>query len=486
MFLPRCAGRLLLSVAKGFIASSPCPASLGGCSLLLPSLEALFRPVVFTCTLCIALVDSLVSRVRSSLAPSYFVPGSWVDLSTCYVRNGLLAGFCDSGLRLRFCTAFRIRLHSSCGYRLLVRSRLRGVFEHKLLFHITLLGLRALFLTGPPFWLRSPSLCDHDVWRLDGCGFRLLAGRDCVPFSSACWRVAFWWCSTVSTSTFLGFSARQFLCSGRFSSTVRIRLWGPSGFSIPVDAALLRTWAFPLVDCSRRVSLSCFPFSVPSSWIAGWSSWLRFAFIELPWGIMLSILPFVGWRLHRVGETFLSGALVPLLCLRRVWFTFCPLPFSWLSRSSSIEAGYVSLRCRALSRPFPRSCPAGLGSLALSWFFWGILDARRTCRVAFPPGGCRSLPSGLARRSVHSLCSWLSVFLSQVTALPPGPCLVWIFWHAPRPPFESLSWVAHGYPSPPSRIVGAKVLDFLCSSVCRLHCTDRPNASKIALGNCWV
>ena len=148
--------------------------------------KALFRPVVFTCTLCVALVDSLVSQVGSSLAPSSFVPGGWVDLSSCYVRNGLLAGFCDSGLRLRFCTAFRIRLHSSCGYRLLVRSRLRGVFEHELLFHISLLGLRALFLIGPPFRLRSLSSCDHDVCRLDGCGFHLLAGRDCVPFSSAC------------------------------------------------------------------------------------------------------------------------------------------------------------------------------------------------------------------------------------------------------------------------------------------------------------
>ena len=125
--------------------------------------KALVRPVVFTCTLCVALVDSLVSRVGSSLAPSSFVLGCWVDPSSCYVRNGLIAGFCGSGLRLRFCTAFRIRFRSSCGYRRLVRSRLRGVFGHGLLFHISLLGLRALFLTGPPFRLQSPSLCAHDV-----------------------------------------------------------------------------------------------------------------------------------------------------------------------------------------------------------------------------------------------------------------------------------------------------------------------------------
>ena len=116
-------------------------------------------------------------------------------------------------------------------------------------------------------------------------------------------------------------------------------------------------------------------------------------------------------------------------------------------------------------------------------FFLGILDARQTCRVAFPPGGCRSLPSGLARSSGHSLCSWLSVFLYQVTVLPPSPCLVWIFQHAPRLSFESLTpELRMVYPSPLSRIVGAKVLDILCSSVCRLRCTDRPNASKNRIG----
>ena len=120
--------------------------------------------------------------------------------------------------------------------------------------------------------------------------------------------------------------------------------------------------------------------------------------------------------------------------------------------------------------------------------FLGILDACLTCRVAFPRRGCCSLPSELARRSVHSLCSWLSVFLYQVTALPPSPCLIWIFRHAPRPSFKSLTPLELHmvYPSPPSCIVGAKVLDILCSSVCRLHCADRPNASKIALVNCWV
>ena len=95
--------------------------------------KALFRPVVFTCTLCVAFVDSLVSRVGSSLASSTFVPGGWVVLSSCYMRNCFIAGFCDSGLQ--FCTAFRTRL------RRVVATASSFVLDsvvsswHKLLFH---------------------------------------------------------------------------------------------------------------------------------------------------------------------------------------------------------------------------------------------------------------------------------------------------------------------------------------------------------------
>ena len=163
MFLPGAGGCYFCRLRRASLLLHPAQLRLVGalCSCL--RWKALFRPVVFTCTLCVALVESLVSRVGPSLAPSFFVPGGWVDLSSCYVQNSLIVGFCDSSLRLRFCSAFRIHLRSSCGYRLLVRSRLRGVFGHELLFHISLLGLRALFLTVPPFRLRSPSLCDLDV-----------------------------------------------------------------------------------------------------------------------------------------------------------------------------------------------------------------------------------------------------------------------------------------------------------------------------------
>ena len=125
-------------------------------------------------------------------------------------------------------------------------------------------------------------------------------------------------------------------------------------------------------------------------------------------------------------------------------------------------------------------------------FFLEISRCSSNLQSCVPPptpseGVGRSLPSGLAMGSVHPFCSWLSGFLYQVTTLPPSPCLVWISQHTPRPTFEPLTpELRLVYPSPPSHIVAAKMLDLLCSSVCRLHCTDRPNASKIALGNCWV
>ena len=99
-------GAYFLSVANGFIASfppppphptppHPTPPQSAWRVLLCSCLhwKALFHPVIFTCTLCVALVDSLVSRVRSSLTSSTFVPGSWVVLSSCYVRNCLFVGF---------------------------------------------------------------------------------------------------------------------------------------------------------------------------------------------------------------------------------------------------------------------------------------------------------------------------------------------------------------------------------------------------------
>ena len=87
-------------------------------------------------------------------------------------------------------------------------------------------------------------------------------------------------------------------------------------FPSPVEATLLHAWAFPSFDL---LPLFC-------SLVLNRRVVFLNAFIEPPWGYMLSVLPFVGWRLDRVGETFLSGALVPLLCLRLVWFASRPSP----------------------------------------------------------------------------------------------------------------------------------------------------------------
>ena len=140
-----------------------------------------------------------------------------------------MTGFFDSGLRLRFCTDVRTRLRrveapaSSFILVSVVSSK------HKLLFHIYLLGLRALFLPFPSFpigvtVLRVPTICDN--WTvvasvpLQGgtvsCFLCLLTGRLMVLFEC------------------LDSHLPRVLCQGsplfwRISSVVGIRLLGQSG-----------------------------------------------------------------------------------------------------------------------------------------------------------------------------------------------------------------------------------------------------------------
>ena len=130
IFLPLCGGRYFLLVAKGFIASSH-PHSAWQvlfCSCL--RWKTLFRPVVFTCVLCVALVDSLASQVSSSLGPR----------RRCLCPGRLGRSLFVLCVKLSYCGVLRLEspapiLHrfsdsspSSWGYRLLVCSRLRGVF----------------------------------------------------------------------------------------------------------------------------------------------------------------------------------------------------------------------------------------------------------------------------------------------------------------------------------------------------------------------
>ena len=209
--------------------------------------------------------------------------------------------------------------------------------------------------------------------------------------------------------------------------------------------ALLRTLAFPSFDLFATglpAVLPLFCFLVPES----------------PGGLLGCVSCSLGrpgsvrfpsfLSLDRVGEIFLSGALVPLLCLRSVWLAVHPLPFLWLYRLSSIVARYVSLQFRALSRPLTMSWPAGLGSHALSWIFLCSLEISR-CPLdlhsplgvvaLFPQGVTRDLcvPFGLdflvcSTSFVLSLplqsCAWF--------ALPLRPGLLWRRCWISAPRFE--------------------------------------------------
>ena len=113
----------------------------------------------------------------------------------------------------------------------------------------------------------------------------------------------------------LGLHLNLVICQGsplfwQISSAVGIRLWGQCGLST-------RRWQllFCVLGaschwiCSRRVSTRCFPYSVPSSRIPGWSCWMCFAFIGAPWVYTLSVLPVVGWEVAQVGEAPFSPEL---------------------------------------------------------------------------------------------------------------------------------------------------------------------------------
>ena len=101
-----------------------------------------------------------------------------------------------------------------------------------------------------------------------------------------------------------------------------------------------------------------------------------------------------------------------------------------------------------------------------------------------PWEGCRSLPSGLGMKSVRSIWSWLSGFHAR------SPLLLLVLAPSGFPSLrhflllslslQSCAWFI--FPLCPV-LLGQRCWS---SSACRLHCTDHPNASRIALGNCWV
>ena len=159
------------------------------------------------------------------------------------------------------------------------------------------------------------------------------------------------------------------------------------------------------------------------------------------------------------------------------------------SQLSSIVARCVSLQFRALSRPLTMSWPCR------TWFACSIMDLSMFLRnfsvpvgpaeLRPPPGVVTLFPQGLTR----GLCIPFRLRLGgslpgHRSSSQPLPRLE-LLACATFLRFESLTpELCMVYPSPSSRVVGAKVVDLLCSSVCRLHCTCHPNTSRIALGYC--
>ena len=163
MFLPLCGGVFFLSVAKGFIASLPCPAPLGWCSLLLPSLESLVspsrlhvHPMRSTCWL-----SGLPSRIFPR--PQFLCPGH-LGRSLFVLRA-----------KRSYCRVLRFGSPAPILHRLLVRSRLRGVFVARAVVpHLAFRFVGFVFALPSFLIVASVSLQDGTV-----------------PFSSACWRSPF-------------------------------------------------------------------------------------------------------------------------------------------------------------------------------------------------------------------------------------------------------------------------------------------------------
>ena len=102
----------LLSVAGSFIASSAHPLRLAGACQLLPSLERLVPPS----HLCMHFRQWHLLTLWSPGSDHPLLPAPWSRTVRSFSLRGscgpvFLTGFFDSGLRLRFCTVVRMRLH---------------------------------------------------------------------------------------------------------------------------------------------------------------------------------------------------------------------------------------------------------------------------------------------------------------------------------------------------------------------------------------
>ena len=260
----------------------------------------------------------------------------------------------------------------------------------------------------PPFRLESlffvcpRCVTTRRLWLSSPCRAGL------CPASSACWPVALWCCSSVSTSTSLWLSARAVLCSGRSprpsGSDYGVRVVFPP----PVATALLCAWAFLSFDLFAMglpAVLPLFGFLVPNHWVVldvfrvYWAALSLYAFrpsfrrmgvgssrrdLSLR-GSGPSPLPEVG-VVHGLSPPLFVALLVIFHCGK-----VCQCPVA------------------AFSRPLTMSWPEGLGSHALSWNFLCSLEI---CRCPSDLQSCVP-PRGLSLSSLrawYEICTFLLLF----------------------------------------------------------------------------
>ena len=389
----------------------------------------------------VATVDALVSRVGSALAAGAIVTGGKVDLSSWILRNCLLDGVFRFGSPAPILHQYSDASTSGWGSCLLVRSRLHGVLEARDVPHLSSQFPGVVFDVALHSDWGHRSSCAHDVWRLAGWLPSTCRAVLC-PASSACWPVALWCCSSVSTSTSLSLSTRAVLCSGgspQPSGSSRGPAWS---FHLPVATALLCAWSFPSFDLLATVLPAVLPLfcSLVLNHRVVFLDAFRVHWAAL--GLSAFRPSFCRMGVTRVGEAILSGALVPSSDRGGFGSWSIPSPSRGFTGYLPSWQGVSVSNFRLSVGPYLCRGPAGLGSHALSWIFLCSLE------ISWCPSDLQSCvpPRGLSLSYLcpwHEICAFLLVLglavLCQVTALPPSPCLVWNCRHAPCSFVSSLS-----------------------------------------------
>ena len=223
----------------------------------------------------------------------------------------------------------------------------------------------------------------------------------------------------IGWSECLGIHLNLVICQGsplfwRISSAVGFRLRGQRGLSTCRWRPLFCVpGAFRRWVCSRRVSPRCFPYSVPSSRIPRWSSWLLFAFIWAAWVCMLSsfLSSDAGWLESERPHSLQDSGPPPLTGVGVVRDPSPTLLVVFLV-SFCRDKVCQSRQFRALSQPLTLSWPCRTG------FARSFVDFHRNFAVPFEPAELCStpvvvtlFPQGLAQGLCVPFGLRLSVFL---------------------------------------------------------------------------